>query len=158
MKESVRKEIEILRTMKIRALKTRYRELFGEESPSSNRVHLFRRVAWRLQAIAEGGLSEQARRRAAELATDADLRLRAPRSFWRELDGEAKPRDRRLPPAGTELTREYKGCLVRVKVLEQGVEYKGKRFVSLSAVACHVTGTRWNGFAFFRLQYEAGNE
>src|SRR5437764_1253932 len=76
-------EIEGLRKLKTKALQARYRELFGEESRSSNRAHLFRRIAWRLQAKAQGDLSERARKRAAELADDADLRLRAPRCFWR---------------------------------------------------------------------------
>jgi hypothetical protein len=49
---------------KVAALKKRYRELFGEESKSSNKRFLFRRIAWRLQANAEGDLSERARRRA----------------------------------------------------------------------------------------------
>src|SRR5437763_1361393 len=48
-----------------------YRELFGEESRSSNHAHLFRRIAWRLQAKAQGDLSERARKRALELAEDA---------------------------------------------------------------------------------------
>jgi hypothetical protein len=38
-------------------------------------VWLVKRIAWRMQALAEGDLSERARRRAAELANDADLRL-----------------------------------------------------------------------------------
>src|SRR3954471_11763029 len=105
MTEALAMEIESLRKLKTKALKVRYRELFGEESRSSNRAHLFRRIAWRLQAKAEGDLSERARKRATELANDVDLRLRAPRRFWR-ADGtvglEPCPaRDPRLPPAGT---------------------------------------------------------
>ena len=158
MNEAIRLEIEALRSLKTKALKQRYRELFGEHSPSSNHAHLFRRVAWRLQANATGALSPEAQMRAAELAVDADLRLRAPRRFWRQLDGHEDTdnvnvrRDRRLPPAGTELTRTYRGRLVRVTVLEQGFEYKGKRFDSLSMIASRVTGTRWNGFSFFGLK------
>ena len=164
MNEAIRLEIEALRSMKTKALKERYRELFGEHSPSSNRAHLFRRVAWRLQANATGGLSGETRQRAAELAVDADLRLRAPRQFWRDLDegGEEAsdnlPRDRRLPPAGTELTRTYQERVIRVVVLKHGFQYKGKRFDSLSAIASRVTGTRWNGFCFFGLKEEIGNE
>ncbi len=77
----------------------RYRELFGEESKSSNHAHLFRRVAWRLQALSEGDLSQRARERAAVLAVEVDLRLRAPRKFWRELAAEphGPARDPRLP-------------------------------------------------------------
>src|SRR2546423_10181497 len=61
MNDVVRNEIENLRKEKTKALKARYRELFGEESHSSNHVHLFRRIAWRLQALVEGDLSERAR-------------------------------------------------------------------------------------------------
>src|SRR4051812_16002529 len=69
MDEALAMEIESLRKLKTKALQARYRELFGEESRSSNRAHLFRRIAWRLQARAEGDLSERARQRAAELPT-----------------------------------------------------------------------------------------
>ena len=112
-----------------------------------------RRVAWRLQALAEGDLTERARERALMLAADADLRLRAPRQFWRELDDKAKQqaRDPRLPPAGTTLTREYQGRAVSVKILQNGFEYDGRIYDSLSSIASAATGTRWNGFAFFGL-------
>jgi hypothetical protein len=159
MNEAIRLEIEALRNLKTKALKERYRELFGEDSPSSNHAHLFRRIAWRLQANATGGLSQEAQARAAELAVDADVRLRAPRRFWRELDGGEHanpnlPRDRRLPPAGTEITRNYRGRHVKVTVLDHGFEYKGERYDSLSSIASRVTGTRWNGFSFFGLKAE----
>ena len=86
MDDAVRMQIESLGKLKTTELRARYFELFGEASGSSNRAHLFRRIAWRLQAQAEGDLGERARQRAAELANDLDLRLRAPRSFWREIE------------------------------------------------------------------------
>ncbi len=73
MDPELEKEIERLRQSKVKALQKRYRELFGEDSPSSNRAHLFRRVAWRLPARESGELSERAQQRAAELADDAEL-------------------------------------------------------------------------------------
>src|ERR1700732_4812915 len=73
--------LEALQDLKVAELKKRYRELFGEDSKSSNKQFLFRRLAWRMQANAEGGLSERACRRAAEIADDRDLRIRAPRGF-----------------------------------------------------------------------------
>src|SRR6478672_8405110 len=101
MDDDLRQEIARLRHGKVKELKVRYRQLFGEESPSSNQRHLFRRVAWRLQARAAGDLSEQARQRAAQLADDVNLRVRAPRDFWRLLEGKsneaARRRDPRLP-------------------------------------------------------------
>ena len=81
MDSSIVAEIDQLRQLKTAALRVRYREIFGEESRSSNRQFLFRRIAWRLQARAEGDLSERARRRALEIANDADLRRRAPTGF-----------------------------------------------------------------------------
>jgi Protein of unknown function (DUF2924) len=103
----VRIEIESLRKLKAGELRTRYRDVFGEPSASFNREHLFRRIAWRLQAEAEGDLSERARRRATELANDSDLTLRAPQSFWREMERnrDSPHRDPRLPPVGTALER-----------------------------------------------------
>lgn len=153
MNDQLRREIEQLRREKTKVLQTRYRELFGEESRSSNQAHLFRRIAWRLQALSEGELSQRARDRASELAADADLRLRAPRQFWRELDEKAKQvtRDPRLPSAGTTLERRYQERMITVKILADGFEHDGKIYDSLSSIASSVTGTRWNGFAFFGL-------
>jgi hypothetical protein len=153
MNDQLRREIEQLRREKTTALKARYRELFGEESSSSNHAHLFRRVAWRLQALAEGDLTQRARERAIALAADADLRLRAPRQFWRELEEKAKQssRDPRLPAAGTILQRHYQDRNISVRILDEGFEYERKIYDSLSSIASSVTGTRWNGFAFFGL-------
>jgi hypothetical protein len=162
MNQEVHQEIEALRKQKTKALKARYRELFGEESRSSNHAHLFRRIAWRLQALAEGDLSQRARDRAAQLVVDVDLRLRPPRKFWSALadaDSEERARrprrDPRLPEAGTMLQRQYQGRTLCVKVLKDGFEYDGQQYESLSSIASSVTGTRWNGFSFFRLKKEA---
>ena len=153
-------EIEDLRQMKVGALRTKYREVFGEESRSSNRQFLFRRIAWRLQANVEGDLSERARHRAAEIACDADLRTRAPKGFlpgnapssapW-VTDRSQPQRDWRLPAPGSLLTRRLDDRQIVVKVLEEGFEYESRRYRSLSAIAREVTGTRWNGLLFFGL-------
>jgi hypothetical protein len=158
--DAVRVEIESLRKLKTGELRTRYRDVFGEALPSFNRAHLFRRIAWRLQAKAEGDLSERARLRASQLANDSDLRLRAPRSFWHEIErnGDFPNRDPRLPPTGTALERAYQGQILRVTVLANGFEYRGKNYASLSAIAHRVTGTRWNGFHFFGLKQEWKHE
>ena len=152
-------EIEHLRTLKTGASRARYQELFGAATHSSNKQFLFRRIAWRLQARAEGDLTERVLRRAAEIADEADLRLRAPRSFVAELSPEPRritaprrpSRDWRLPPVGTTLTRQYRGQTVLVLIREDGFEYQGRPYRSLSAIARQVTGTRWNGLAFFGL-------
>ena len=71
-----------LRRMSVPALQKTYREVFGEETRSSHKQYLFRRIAWQMQAQSEGGLSAEAVRRAAEIADDADQRLRGPKGFW----------------------------------------------------------------------------
>jgi hypothetical protein len=160
MDRAIQQAIEQLHNLPVLQLQDRFRELFGEQSTSSNRDYLFRRVAWRLQARALGDLSDRARQRASELADDADLRLRAPASFWRAW--EQRPlqpdRDPRLPAAGTLLQRSYRDRCIEVRVLDKGFTYNGKTYSSLSAIAQHVTGTRWNGFLFFGLTKGNPNE
>ena len=156
METHIATEIAALRSLKTGALKARYRELFGEDSHSSNRTHLVRRIAWRLQAIASGDLSQRARARAAELAHDADLRLRPTPEVCRQIDGVdvqqmRSASDPRIPPVGQTLTRHYRGHTIAVKIVAGGCEWNGRLYGSLSAVAWHATGTRWNGYAFFGL-------
>ncbi|MBZ5633296.1 MAG: DUF2924 domain-containing protein [Acidobacteriia bacterium] len=150
--------IEELQALKVAVLKRRYRELFGEESKSSNKQFLFRRLAWRLQANGEGDLSERARRRATEIADDRDLRIRAPKEFFirpdsasGSIDRTRLPKDWRLPEPGSLLTRRVGDRRIVVKVLKDGFEYESRRYRSLSAIAREVTGTRWNGLLFFGL-------
>jgi len=153
------KEIMNLTRMTVGELREKYLKVFGEETRSHHKDFLRKRIAWRLQAIAEGDLSERARRRAEELADDADLRIRAPRVRHKSGSAEERDRsvrgkllasrDRRLPL--TLLVREYKGESVVVKVLDKEFEYEGRRYKSLSAIAREVTGTKWNGFLFFGL-------
>lgn len=73
--------MQALKRITITELRERYAEVFGEPTRSYNKQHLVKRIAWRLQAIREGDLSDRARRRAKELANDADLRLRPPASL-----------------------------------------------------------------------------
>ena len=161
MDTTLREEIEALSRMTVPRLRERYVDVFGESSRSYNKDFLRKRIAWRLQALAYGGLSERARRRAEELADDADLRVRAPRSTQGRDAASAqrrgKPatrpkRDPRLPPPGELLVRDYKGATVVVRVLEDGFEYEGRVHRSLSPIAREVTGTNWNGFEFFQLR------
>lgn len=152
--------IAALRRMTVDQLRAEYERVFGEATRSRHREYLWKRIAWRIQAEEEGGLSERALRRAAELARDADVRVRPPRGAF---DGIAaapartetvrfgRVHDPRLPLPGAVLTREYKGKVLRVTVLDTGFEYGGRVYRSLTAIANEVTGTRWNGLLFFGL-------
>jgi hypothetical protein len=154
------KLVPALEKLTTKQLRQRYAELFGETTNANNRIWLLRRIAWRLQAQSQGGLSERAKNRAKELANYADLRLNPPTPRQSKKISAAPssapgPVDRRLPIAGTLLCRLYKGKPVRAKVLAQGIEYEGKTFASLSAVAKAITGSHTNGYLFFRLgQYQ----
>lgn len=154
---NVGKEVAALERMTVKQLRGRYAEVFGEATAAHNKPWLLKRIIWRVQALAEGDLSERARTRAAELARDADLRLTPPP----ERIAIPAPRiasgtigsagDGRLPPPGTVITRRYKGGVIQVKVLAEGLEYAGDVYGSLSAVAKAVTGSHCNGYLFFRL-------
>ena len=141
-----------LQPMNVASLQRRYEELFGEPSRSRNKDYLRKKIAYRIQEIAEGGLSQRALARVVELAADAPLRWRA--RSKRDVGGDETTveRDPRLPEPGTVITREHGGVEHRVTVLEDGFEYRGERFPSLSKVARAITGTNWNGYLFFRLQ------
>ena len=158
MPVDVEREMAALETMTLAELRTQYAELFDELTRSRHRQSLIRRIVWRLQALAEGDLSERARRRAEELANDADLRLTAPRpkilpqsSPSSLVTGGSTSAGNGLPAPGTILTRLYKGRLLEVTVLADGFAYGGQRFATLSAVAKKITGSHWNGFHFFGL-------
>jgi hypothetical protein len=152
MTADVGREVAALNRLSIGKLRERYAEAFGEPPASSNRAWLARRIAWRLQERAFGGLSERAKRRATELADDADLRVVPPRVRADVAPVEEAPaHDPRLPAPGTVLTRAYKGKTLDVKVLASGFEFRGGRYASLSAVAKAITGSHLNGFAFFGL-------
>jgi hypothetical protein len=153
------KEVAALRKMTVQQLKAKYAEVFGDETRTGNKAWLIKRIAWRLQANAEGGLSERARQRALELANDSDVRTTAPKQRSPELNNvsistivtDAIKTDPRLPVPGTMLVRQYKGRSLHVNVLQRGFEFEGEVFKTLSAVARAITGQHCNGYHFFRL-------
>jgi hypothetical protein len=163
---AVLREIESLRRASMADLRKKYQEVFQEETRCRHREHLFRRIAWRLQALAEGDLSERARGRAHQLAQDSDLRVIAPRDFF-TVGGERvqttgdrnrREQDRRLPLTGALLTRKWKGRTILVEVLAKGFRFENRHYSSLSAIATAITGTRWNGLTFFGLTRPARRE
>lgn len=141
------RELASVARMNTPELLAKYLELFGEPSRSRNKNHLRRRLSWRLQELAEGGLAP----RALELITALGDEL--PERWRQRMAKEPPPptadRDPRLPPAGTQLSRVYRGATHTVVVCDDGVDYQGTRYRSLSAVAKQITGTAWNGFTFF---------
>jgi hypothetical protein len=134
----------------------------GEPTASRHKTWLVRRIAWRLQAAEEGGLSERALARAVELAKDAQLRERRPADRPGTPDPSCtkvialpQVRDAGLAP-GTVLRREWKGRTILATVHPEGFEHDGAIYRSLSSLAKAVTGTKWNGHLFFGLTKRVG--
>jgi len=165
MSDLMQRQLDDLGKMTTSDLVQRYEDLHGHKCRTRHRAYLIRKIAWRIQANAEGGLSERARKRAAELADLAEVRVMAPKAAicppqpgpgcttTRSVKGMVTG-DARIPPAGFAVVKEYKGRVIRVVVLPdgQGFDYEGERYRSLSAIAKKVTGTHVNGFRFFGLQ------
>lgn len=142
-------QIDALDAMPLTSLQSTFREVFGFADRSHNRAHLLKRLRWRLQELAEGGLSEDALRKIDELGDwlpDAWKDRPAPPAVV-----EAAERDPRLPPAGSTLRRKHGDVIHEVLVREDGFQYAGEHFKNLSAVAKRISGTIWSGFAFFGL-------
>jgi hypothetical protein len=96
-------------------LRVRYEELWFDKPRSRNRTWLIRKIAWRLQSLELGGLTDRARQRATTLARTAEVRTTLPRHVTLvPREKPAKPaktskRDPRLPCVGASVVREYQG-------------------------------------------------
>lgn len=149
-KDDTIRQIAELRKLTVGGLRKKYLELFGEESRSSNKPYLFKRIAYRIQEKKHGGLTERARRRAQRLSGQAPIRRR-PRLKSGPAPKPVRKRDLRLPSPATVLRRTFGKKEHTVKVQEDGFRYGEKTYRSLSAIAKEITGTSWNGFGFFGL-------
>jgi hypothetical protein len=151
---STGRELAALDKMAVGELAEKYREVFGEPTRTRNKEYLRKRIAWRIQEVAEGGLSPRALERIEQLAPEAPARWRQPVA---RKDGASAhviatakaTRDPRLPPVGTVLKRVHDGIEHKVTVLADGFEHNGEQYHSLSKIARVITGTPWNGFLFF---------
>ena len=143
-----------LSELSIGQLAAQYEKLFGEKCRSRNRRYIYRRVAWKIQADAEGGLSERAILRATVIAGESLFRVTPPktRKFKNEVPMSVPANwDIRIPPPGHVIERHYKGKLLIVMIMTDGFEYEGERYKSLTTVARAITGSHCNGFHFFKL-------
>ncbi len=156
MEETLLTRIMELKNKPLEELRAQYAELFKSKATSNNRGYLWRKLAYKLQEIACGGLSEETQGRINELIERYDPvnnKTLRPEGSADENKKKKSPssHDRRLPIPGTVITKEYKGKSLSVKVLLGGFEFKGKTYKSLTAIAKEVTGAHWNGYLFFNL-------
>jgi len=148
-------QLAALQNLVVSELREKYFEVFGEPTRSRNKDYLRKKIAWRIQELAEGGLSKKAQDQIEKLAADAPARWRRPRGMPKlvPFSEEQEPqRDPHLPDVGDVITRTFKGAEHEVTVLDAGFQYRGKTYPSLSMIARKIPGTNWNGFLFFGLQ------
>jgi len=149
-------KIEALKGKSIAELQNEYETLFdGQKASSDNKIYLVRRIAYRLQELEYGGLSQKALDRLKELTGLYDpinnKAIRPKVSVETQARTKARGRDTRLPIPGTIINKNYKGRKCQVKVIENGFEFEGKIYKHLSSIAEEITGSHWNGYVFFNL-------
>jgi len=131
-------EIGRLPALSLLELRNRWKTVFGHSAPKSlRRNFLARAVAYQMQVEAYGGLSVATKRRLREIADAV-----------RNGDANAMLGSSRIRP-GTQMIRQWQNTTHTVTALAEGFEWNGCTYKSLSAVANAITGTKWNGFAFF---------
>jgi len=157
MKENIPEQIQALKSANASEIQKRYKKLFNAaKAPCANKPYLVKKIAYKLQETACGGLSDEAESQIAELIEKYDpINNKALRpqvvSAGKNVVSIPFMRDKRLPIPGTVIYKKYKGQDIHVKVLDKGFEYKDKYYRSLTAIAFELTGAHWNGFAFFNL-------
>jgi hypothetical protein len=145
MQQTVLETLARIGRMDVDELRDQWRALFGTEPPASYaKAQLVRRLAWRVQELRFGGLSDRARQRLSEIADGDDLACGKKRS--------PKPRKRSSLAPGTRLVRQWRGVEHVVTALaDGGFEWDGRCYRTLSAVAGAMTGQHVSGPRFFGL-------
>ena len=139
MSSELEQQVEILRRISRQQLKDRWRDLYKAAPPAAFTPNLLARgITWRLQEMALGGLSAEARRL---LGVGAEA----------QAIGARRATSRPALRPGNRLIRRWRGRTYVVEVGDGVLLYEGEHFSSLSAIASKITGTRWSGPKFFGL-------
>jgi hypothetical protein len=137
-------DIAALSTLSAQELRAVWRGLrCGEPTAGSSRDLMLREIAYKLQERAHGGLAPAIRRRLRALA--AEVEANEAGAFTPTL----------LLRPGTRLLREWGGKTHTVIVLDDGFEYEGERYPSLTQIARRITDAHWSGPRFFGLRRAA---
>ena len=144
----VARQLAELEDMDVEALRVLWRTLYRHPAPRFFRRELLvRGLAYQIQAKAYGDLSPKTHRKLMKIAADHEAgKGTAPASARRKL----RP--------GTRLVRAWQGVTHTVNVLEDGYEWAGTKYRSLSAIAKAISGTSWNGYNFFGLDKGKGGD
>jgi hypothetical protein len=121
-------------------LREEWRRLYRSQPPRLSRDLLIRAIAYRMQELAFGGPSKATLRKLQSLAKDLEMTG----SLACEVEHSVRP--------GMRLVREWRGRLHTIIVTQEGFEFAGKRYASLSKIAHAITGAHWSGPRFFGLK------
>lgn len=130
-------QVAALSGLELTALRDEWRTLFGTEPPGYGKELMRRRLIYRIQELAYGGLPD------------------AVRTTLGAIYAKTKPKPKNkdgIPIAGSVIIREWGGVRHEVTVLSDGFEYRGQKWRSLTQIAKTITGTQWNGPMFFGLR------
>ena len=128
--KSVIMEIALLKTKSLAELQELWKEYFIEPTVSQNKEFFISRIAYRIQELAYGGMPKEQQRLIAQMYVPPDVR-------------------KNLPPVGTRIIREYHQIEHSVIILNDGFEYNGLKYSTLSAIAKKITGKKISGRHFF---------
>ena len=142
----IARQIRELKDKSFTELKQLWRDYYRTEPPPYRRGFMAHALAYRIQELTYGGLSAQAENHLNALLSEAK---------GKKTKRRVAPA--KLPVAGTRLVREWKGERYEVIIMENGFEYAGRKWNSLTAIAREITGTHWNGPVFFGLRREREN-
>lgn len=129
---NIRVELARLQVMELHELREKWRELYGKDAPDCGKVFLRKQLAFRIQELRYGGISETAQSILEKIGETPKVR----------------PNPGGVIP-GTRFEREWKGTIHVVIATDTGFEYNGQNYRSLSGAAFAITGTQWNGKKFF---------
>ena len=136
---SVLRQLAALQKMKLTELQEKWRDLYGSEPPNFKSTFLKKRLAYRIQELFYGGLEDSVKAKLKEIASNEVKKTKSKV----EVNGKILP--------GTRFVREWKGQVYETIVRDDGFEFNGLMYRSLSAIATAITGTRWNGCKWWGL-------
>jgi len=151
MSDSVLRQVADLKNLTHDELKDLWKTLNGGEPPAYNRKYIVSRLAYRIQEIAYGGLSDDSREQMQRILKDGGFDSNGCDSGVRRKE-RATRQKRGAPIAGTRFVRDWNGRHYEVIAVNKGFEFEGRTYRSLTAVAKAITGTHWNGRIFFGLE------
>lgn len=137
---TILQEVIAVNKMTMAELRRKYKDIFNQDAPlTANRQQLIPKIAYEIQTMALGGLTPNA--------------IRMMENFNKgKIPQYAQRKTRVSLPAGTLITKEYRGQTYSIKVTESDFIMSGIHYPSLSKIAKVITGgTNWNVKRFFKI-------